>query len=68
VIRFAGYKHPHPLDNDIVLKVQTAPGSQPTPVLSEAARRLEGTFRALLTDFKEQVEERRREAEQIGGL
>jgi hypothetical protein len=48
--------------------VQTAPGSQPTPVLSEAARRLEGTFRALLADFKEQVEERRREAEQIGGF
>jgi DNA-directed RNA polymerase subunit L len=66
-VRFAGYKHPHPLENDIVVKIQTAPGTQPTPALNDASRRLEAEFRTLLSDFKEQVADIRREAEQIGG-
>ncbi len=66
-MRFAGYKHPHPLENDIVVKVQTATGTQPTPALNDAARRLEAEFRTLLSHFREQVADIRREAEQIGG-
>lgn len=66
-VRFAGYKHPHPLENDIVIKIQTASGNQPTQVLSNAARRLEFDFRSLLKDFQDSIKEMGQEAEQIGG-
>ncbi len=65
-VRFAAYKHPHPLDNDIVLKVQTSSATTPTAAVSAAATRLEGDFRALLADFRDAVDRRRREAEMIG--
>lgn len=39
-VKFCGYKHPHPLDNDILLRVQTAPGVAPAQSLVGAATRL----------------------------
>lgn len=61
-MRFIGYKHPHPLENDILVKVQTDPASTPVAALQNGAKRLEGEFRELLDRFNEEV--RRVEAEQ----
>lgn len=55
-VKFAGYKHPHPLENDILLKVQAAPGVSTTSVLSAAAARLEAELGLLASSFREQVE------------
>lgn len=54
-VRFAGYKHPHPLDNDIIVRVQTAPGLHPTQALTEASKRLEDEFRLLASAFDADV-------------
>lgn len=53
-VRFAGYKHPHPLENDIVVKVQTVSSTlhSPTDALKASAKRLEDVFMALLADFR----------------
>lgn len=66
-VRFAGYKHPHPLENDILIKVQTAPGYQPTAALSESAKKLEDTFTVLLDQFRVQAAKIRAEEGEIGG-
>ena len=50
-VKFAGYKHPHPLDNDIIVRVQSAAGLPPTQALIAAAERLEGEFRLMLSAF-----------------
>jgi DNA-directed RNA polymerase II subunit RPB11 len=65
-VRFAGYKHPHPLENDILVKVQTSQGSQPTAVLAECAKRLEGTFTLLQDEYRKQCSRARAEAMEIG--
>lgn len=31
-VRFAAYQHPHPLENDILLKIQAAPEAGVTPL------------------------------------
>jgi len=53
-VRFAGYKHPHPLENDIVVKVQTVSSTThtPTDALKASAKRLEDVFMALLADYR----------------
>lgn len=66
-VRFAGYKHPHPLENDILVKVQAAPGTTTTAVLSAAASRLETDFNSLQHSFREQVAAIVKKEEQIGG-
>lgn len=65
-VRFAGYKHPHPLENDIVVKVQAAPGSTPNGVVEAALRRLETEFTVMQTAFRGQVEGLRRREAEIG--
>lgn len=60
-MRFAGYKHPHPLENDILVKVQTAAGASTTAALSAAAARLEAELGLLANSFREQVERGARE-------
>ena len=65
-VRFAGYKHPHPLENDIVVKVQAAPGSTPNAVVEAALRRLETEFTVMQTAFRGQVEGLRRREAEIG--
>lgn len=47
-VRFAGYKHPHPLDNDILVRVQGSITLSPAVALEEAAKRLEAEMRLLL--------------------
>lgn len=66
-VRFAGYKHPHPLENDILIKIQTAPGYQPNAALSESAKKLEDMFALLQSDFRDQVRRLQAEEQQIGG-
>ncbi len=65
-VRFAGYKHPHPLDNDILLKVQSAPGSTPNQVLEGALKRLENEFTALQSSFRAQATKIKKGEEVIG--
>jgi DNA-directed RNA polymerase II subunit RPB11 len=64
-VKFAGYKHPHPLDNDILIRIQTVVGSTPVQVLSESAKRLEDEFRTLQTQFERHVADLAREAERL---
>lgn len=66
-VRFAGYKHPHPLENDILVKIQTAPGYQPTAALSDSAKRLEDTFTLLQNEYRGHVARIRQEEAEIGG-
>ncbi len=65
-MRFSGYKHPHPLENDIIVKIHTTSATQPTAALASAAARLEGEYRSLLADFRDAAERIGREAEQLG--
>ena len=62
-VKFAGYKHPHPLDNDILIRVQSAPGVHPTQSFGDAAARLEDEFRLISTKFDADItKHREREA------
>ena len=54
-VKFAGYQHPHPLENDIILRVQTVPGTHPTVALTASIDRLQGTFRQLRDKFESQL-------------
>jgi DNA-directed RNA polymerase II subunit RPB11 len=54
-VKFAGYKHPHPLDNDIILRVQSGITVSPAAVVVDAARRLEDELRVLQSAFEAQV-------------
>ena len=54
-VKFAGYKHPHPLDNDIIVRVQTAPGLHPTQALKQASKRLEDEYRVMASAFDRDV-------------
>lgn len=65
-VKFVGYKHPHPLDNDILLRIQTAQGTAPTQALATAASRLEGEFRLMATQFASEVRRVQAEREQLG--
>ena len=60
-VKFSGYKHPHPLDNDIVIRVQTR-GCRPTEAFQDAAGHLEAEFRTLQTKFADEVRRLREEA------
>lgn len=54
-VRYAGYKHAHPLDNDIYVKVQAAAGVTPTVVLSNALKRLETEVTELQSQYRGQL-------------
>ena len=65
-VKFAGYKHPHPLENDIQLKVQAHPGTTPNEVVINALTRLMDETTALRDSFRAQVAAQRAREEQIG--
>lgn len=55
-VRFAGYRHPHPLDTHIELKVQVADSkSHPAAAVEEACRALATEFRLLRVRAQAQV-------------
>ncbi len=66
-MKFAGYKHPHPLENDIQLKVQAHPGTTPNEVVINALKRLMDEATGLRDSFRDQVAAQRAREEQIGG-
>jgi DNA-directed RNA polymerase II subunit RPB11 len=68
-VRFAGYKHPHPLDNHIELRVQVSSSSSSAPAaVRGAAERLTKEMQLLQASFREQVraaEDARRAADEM---
>jgi hypothetical protein len=64
-VKFCGYKHPHPLDNDILLRVQTVPGVTPAQALLGAATRLRSEAALIKTKFDDEM---RRVAEEKARL
>lgn len=64
-VKFSGYKHPHPLDNDIIVRIQTAAGEAPAEAFIKAAKRLEDEFRYIAVRFNEEVARERAEAERL---
>lgn len=66
-MKFAGYKHPHPLENDILIKVQTSAAATPTEALQRAAGRVCAEYRLLHTEFRQQVQAIQKQQEEIGG-
>lgn len=64
-VKFSGYKHPHPLDNDIIVRIQTAPGEAPAEAFIKAAKRLEDEYRYIAARFSEEVTRERAEAERL---
>ena len=56
LVHFAAYRHPHPLDNHIELKVQAASSARsPAKALVDASQRLAAEFRLLRVTASEQV-------------
>lgn len=53
-IKFAGYKHPHPLENDIIVRIQAGRGT-PASALRDSLRRLEDEYRQMHKQFAEEV-------------
>jgi hypothetical protein len=68
-VKYAGYKHPHPLDVDIVLKVQSHSSERGTPVevVSKALGRLVNEMASMRASAKQQIAAIRQREEQIGG-
>lgn len=56
-IKFAGYKHPHPLDNDILIRVQTGSARQtPAQAFVQCMHRLEGELRDMEHSFYSELQ------------
>ena len=68
-VKFAGYKHPHPLDVDIVLKVQSHSSERGTPaeVVNRALGRLINEVTSIRGSARQQIMQIRQREEQIGG-
>ena len=64
-MKFVGYKHPHPLDNDILLRIHTQQGFNPKEALVHASQRLQSEFQILTNGFGEEVKRMQREKEQL---
>jgi DNA-directed RNA polymerase subunit L len=54
-VKFSGYKHPHPLDNDIVFRVQTSAGVLPSAAFIAGANHLEQEFRTLQERLRSEI-------------
>ncbi|WVN85300.1 uncharacterized protein L203_100445 [Cryptococcus depauperatus CBS 7841] len=54
-VMFAGYKVPHPLENDIVLKIQTDERSNPADALKRACHLLIRQTMHIKTQFQQQA-------------
>ena len=68
-VKFAGYKHPHPLDVDIVLKVQSHSSERGTPaeVVNRALGRLINEVTSMRSSVRQQILQIRQREEMIGG-
>lgn len=66
-VKFVGYRHPHPLENDILLRVQTSAGVSTTAALSGAAKRLEGEFRVMSTQLVDELRKVEEERQRLDG-
>lgn len=71
-VKFSGYKHPHPLENDIIVRIQTAPGAgaggesgTPAGAFMAAAGRLQREFASMKRSFDAEVERIRAEQERL---
>ena len=68
-VRFAGYRHPHPLDQHIELRVHVASSAlHPAGVAESACGRLAEEFRRLRADGVEQIkaiEDKRKADEEL---
>jgi DNA-directed RNA polymerase II subunit RPB11 len=54
-VLFAGYKVPHPLEHNFVIKVQTVPGTSPGKALKDATTELISEINALKNKFDMEV-------------
>lgn len=54
-VLFAGYKVPHPLEHNFVIKVQTVPGTSPGKALKDATSELISEVNALKNKFDMEV-------------
>ncbi|CAO3581237.1 unnamed protein product [Absidia cylindrospora] len=50
-VLFAGYKVPHPLEHNFLIKIQTVPGTSPGKALNDATSELIGEINALKNKF-----------------
>ncbi|CAO3579923.1 unnamed protein product [Absidia cylindrospora] len=50
-VLFAGYKVPHPLEHNFLIKIQTVPGTSPGKALNDATLELIGEINALKNKF-----------------
>ncbi|CAD5123617.1 DgyrCDS11944 [Dimorphilus gyrociliatus] len=58
-VLFAGYKHPHPLEHKIVLRVQTTPDTTPQIALTEAITDLISEVSLLEERFRDAIREKK---------
>jgi DNA-directed RNA polymerase II subunit RPB11 len=54
-VLFAGYKVPHPLEHNFVIKAQTVPGTSPGKALKDATSELISEINALKNKFDMEV-------------
>ncbi|KAI9204155.1 DNA-directed RNA polymerase [Polychytrium aggregatum] len=54
-VLFAGYKIPHPLEHNFVLKIQTTPDTSPLDVLRQEFRNLETEINSIKTKFENEL-------------
>ena len=55
-VKFAGYRHPHPLENQIEVKILTKLRIDTNQHLKEGCERLSKRFEGLLDQFNKNVE------------
>eukprot|EP00038_Savillea_parva_P003366 m.124579 g.124579 ORF g.124579 m.124579 type:complete len:136 (+) comp11156_c0_seq8:450-857(+) len=65
-VLFAGYKVPHPLENNFVLKIQVKEGCTPAQALETAIQDCTSAIASIQESFQEEVHRVRREEGQGG--
>eukprot|EP00053_Salpingoeca_punica_P011778 m.105009 g.105009 ORF g.105009 m.105009 type:complete len:125 (+) comp15777_c0_seq1:154-528(+) len=65
-VLFAGYKNPHPLENFILLRVQTTPDFSPPQALEQAVAGCNQEILDILSLFRDEVQRVRQESGQKG--
>jgi DNA-directed RNA polymerase II subunit RPB11 len=51
-VLFAGYKMPHPLENHILVKIQTTDETSPEEAMDNSRKKLDDIFHSLETQFQ----------------
>lgn len=54
-VMFAGYKVPHPLEHNFIIKIQAQPGVRPEDCLNDAMTQLLGELRSMRSKFETEV-------------